>query len=236
MKPILIIEHIASSGPGLFRTFIEERSIPYSIVRPNNGEVIPGINDISNYSGLCICGGVESVMQPPEWLNKEVDLVRAAREIAMPVIGHCLGGQVICKALGGDITLHEHQEFGWSKLIIEHNAQSSEWLKGPPSELFAMQWHTDTFTIPEGATRILTGDYCQNQAFVYENMLAMQFHVEVDVETINHWAVDLADKHPEASKSVQTGEQVKQDFEINYAKSSQLAKILYTRWIEELVL
>jgi GMP synthase-like glutamine amidotransferase len=232
MKPILIFVHIESSGPGLFETYLRSRTIQYEIIRPNRGEAIPGPGDISYSSGLCFCGGMESVTEPTSWMLDEIRLIQEASKVGKPVIGHCLGGQLICKALGGQVMRQQQEEFGWSRLYKECNQTSSRWLKNTPDELFAMQWHNDSFTIPTGATRILTGSNCINQAFVYGNMLAMQFHMEADRETIRNWATELVENHPRASESVQTGREIMANLENYYPVSKQLAYRLYPVWLE----
>lgn len=232
MKPILIFVHIESSGPGLFESYLRSRSIQYEIIRPNQGEAIPGPGDITNVSGLCFCGGAESVTEPTTWMMDEIRLIQEARRNDTPVIGHCLGGQLISKALGGSVMRQQYEEFGWSRLYREDNQASKRWLKNIPEGLFAMQWHKDTFTIPAGATRILTGRNCVNQAFVYGNMLAMQFHVEVNRETIRNWAVDLAELHPPVSESAQTGKDIMDNLQDYYRISEQLANQLYPAWLE----
>ncbi len=235
MSPILIFEHIESSGPGLFKEFLKARSIPYKILRPNQGDKVPGGEDISSYSGLCFCGGTESLTDPTDWMEDEVKLIKAAKDNGMPVIGHCLGGQLISKALGGEVIRHHLEEFGWSRLHLDNNEICKQWLNSSPTGLFAMQWHSDTFAIPAGATRILKGEHCMNQAFVYENMLAMQFHVEVTIDTIKHWAIDLSDKHPIANESVQTGKQILNTSGSNFEISHELSEQLYTKWSEKLI-
>jgi len=204
----------------------------YEIIRPNQGEEIPAPGDISNISGLCFCGGAESVTEPTPWMMEEIRLIQEAGRNGTPVIGHCLGGQLISKALGGSVRRQQNEEFGWSRLYKDDNDASKRWLKNTPEELFAMQWHKDTFTIPAGATRILAGRNCANQAFVYGNMLAMQFHVEADRETIGSWALDLAELHPSASESAQTGKEIMDSLERYYCISKQLANQLYPTWLE----
>ena len=234
MKPILIFEHIDTSGPGLFETFLNTRSIPYRILYPNHGEEVPDPEDISSYSGLCFLGGTESVTEPTNTMLKEIDLIKTAKGSGMPVIGHCLGGQLISKALGGEVNRQHFDEFGWSRLYSENNQASREWLAGMPTELFAMQWHSDTFTLPRGATRILWGGHCINQAFVFGNTLAMQFHIEIDAVMIEHWSIDLVEKHPARSESVQSGKQIMDLKAYNYEVSRKLAEQLYSKWAEDL--
>jgi len=204
----------------------------YEIIRPNQGDPIPEPGDILNSSGLCFCGGMESVTDPTSWMMDEIRLIREADKYGIPVIGHCLGGHLISKALGGDVMRQEQQEFGWAHLYKEDNEISKQWLKNVPDELFAMQWHNDKFTIPSGATRILAGSNCENQPFVYGNMLAMQFHVEADKETIRNWAIDLADLHPPASDSVQSGREIMVNLDNYFRISEQLAFQLYPAWMD----
>jgi GMP synthase-like glutamine amidotransferase len=232
LKPVLIFEHIETSGPGLFETFLNERSIPFQVLRPNQGDQVPDISQLTNYSGLCFLGGIESVTEPTEAMLKEMRLIETAVEVQMPVIGHCLGGQLISKALGGEVRKHDLEEFGWSTLYPEQNQLASEWLPDISTELKAMQWHSDTFTIPREATRILKGDYCHNQAFVYGKTLAIQFHIEIETNMIKHWALDLTEKHPTSSESVQSGEQVMKLIDTNFDISQKLAIHLYNRWLD----
>lgn len=231
MNPILIFEHIESSGPGHFKTFLDERSIPSRIIRPNEGDAIPRFEDVESAPGFCFCGGIESVTEPTAWMIDEIELIRASAARHKPVIGHCLGGQLISKALGGEVFRHTPEEFGWSRLHVEANAASRQWLDEPPPDLVAMQWHTDAFTIPSGATRILTGEHCANQAFVYDNMLAMQFHIEASAETIQQWARKFTADHPPPSPSVQTGDEIMAQLDAHLATSRQLAGRLYETWL-----
>jgi len=233
MKPVLIFEHIETSAPGLFEIFLKQRSIPFQILRPNFGDEVPVRECISVYSGLCFLGGIESLTKPTDTLLREIDLIRAAREAGTPVLGHCLG-QLISKALGGEVTKHHMDEFGWSRLYLENKKVSREWLAELPTELKVMQWHSDSFSIPQGAVRILTGEHCANQAFVFNNMLAMQFHVEIDKNMIEHWALNLVEKHPPVSDSVQTGEQIIASIENHFESSRWLAEQLYSKWAEHL--
>ena len=158
MKPILIFEHIESSNAGLFELFLIKNAIPFQTRRPNLGDAIPNNIELDSYSGFCFLGGIESVTEPTEAMLKEIHLIETAINREVPVIGHCLGGQLISKALGGEVSKHELEEFGWSTLYPEQNQLAYDWLPNILTELKAMQWHSDTFTIPDGATRILSGD------------------------------------------------------------------------------
>ena len=234
MKPVLIFEHIPSSNPGLFRKFLEDRSLPYRIIHVNEGESLPLLDQLEEYSGLCFLGGTESVTQATKVMLQEMDLIKHARKTGLPMIGHCLGGQLISKALGGEVKKNDVEEFGWSALAVCESREARQWLTGNQDEFHAMQWHSDTFSIPPGATRILSGEYCENQAFVLDNILAMQFHIEIDLDTIMHWALDLSEKHPPKDAGTQSGPEIVDETEHKCAVSSQLAIQLYQHWLEHL--
>ncbi len=232
MKPVLIFEHIESSNAGLFAEFLQEHNVPLEVIHPNQGDEIPGSDSLSAWSGLCFLGGTESVTSPTPAMVEEMALISSARELNLPMIGHCLGGQLISQALGGEVRKHDVEEFGWSTLIPESTAELAEWLPGPPERLVAMQWHSDSFSIPPGATKILGGEYCENQAFVDGNVLGMQFHIEINLESIRHWAIDLEEKHPPQSPSVQSGETIMSMNGENFPASRKIAWQLYSRWLE----
>ena len=231
MKPVLIFEHIESSNAGLFAQFLNDHDIPFTTVYPNQGDTVPDVHSLDNFSGLCFLGGTESVTAPTPAMLQEMTLIQAASDKGMPLIGHCLGGQLISRALGGTVEKHRVEEFGWSLLVAEDNKKSLEWLPGLDNNYYAMQWHSDTFSIPPQATPILSGKHCRNQAFVIDNILAMQFHIEIDPDTIRQWAIDLKDKHPPLSASVQSGDIIMQELNENFKVSSQLAHHLYSKWL-----
>lgn len=232
MKPILILQHIDDGGPGLFAEFLRSRGIAFEIRRPDRGDAIPEQRGLDDFAGFCLCGGTQGANDLLPWLGQELELIRAAAGRAMPVIGHCLGGQLISKALGGEVLSRGAQEFGWQTLRPVRSSSAAAWLNGAPPELVVMHWHQDSFSNPPGAEPILTGEHCRNQAFVLGNMLGMQFHVEVTEAIIRHWAVDLKDLVPRAGPGVQSPAEVLAQLPRNFAVSWALAESLYTRWLE----
>ena len=132
-----------------------------------------------------------SVNDPLPWIDQLCSLIRDAVANDIPVIGHCLGGQMISKALGGKVT-HPVKEIGWSQARAETGARARSWMSqwiesndGMADVLF--QWHGETFGIPPGGQLLLSNDYCTNQMFAYGPHLAMQCHIEMTVEMIEEW-------------------------------------------------
>ena len=231
MKPILILQHIDSGGPGLFAEFLKARGVPWLIRRPDRGDEVPDAGGLDEFGGLCLCGGTQSANDPLPWIEAELEMIRAAAQRGFPVIGHCLGGQLISKALGGEVHRHSRAEFGWHRLYPVPGGGTAGWLAGAPPEPVAMQWHEDSYSDPPGAAPLLVGEYCRNQAFVLGNMLGMQFHVELTESAILHWATELADQLPPPGPGVQSAEETLAHLPRHFPTSRALAWSLYSRWL-----
>ena len=97
MKPVAIFRHLAVEGPGYFATYLTQRDVPWRLVRIDEGEAVPG--DPLEWSGLVFMGGPRSANDDLPWIGQELALIRAAVDCEVPVLGHCLGGQFMAKAL-----------------------------------------------------------------------------------------------------------------------------------------
>lgn len=227
MKPIAIFRHSAGEGPGYFATFLDAHDIPWQLIRIDAGDAPP--TTLADYSGLCFMGGPMSVNDNLPWLPPVFDLIRGAVAANVPVIGHCLGGQLISKALGGTISKNPVKELGWGA-VETTDAAVREWL-GDLERFEAFHWHGETFSLPAGATRILRSAWCENQAFVMGPHLAMQCHVEMTEAMIRLWNRQWADEKAAPGPSVQTPEQMVVDMKARLARMRIAADRLYTRWI-----
>lgn len=227
MKPIAIFRHSAGEGPGYFATFLDAHGIPWQLVRIDGGEPVP--SDITEFSGLCLMGGPMSVNDDLPWIPSLLALIRQAVQTGLPVIGHCLGGQLMAKALGGSVTKNPVKEIGWGEVTIT-DAMAREWL-GDLECFEAFHWHGETFTIPPGATRILRSAHCANQAFVMGPHLALQCHVEMTEAMIRLWNRQWAEEHAAPGPSVQTPEEMYENIDARIAAMRVAADRLYTRWI-----
>lgn len=231
MKPVAIFHHSPGEGPGYFATFLDRHSIPWREVRIDEGEAPPA--SALGFSGLCFMGGRMSVNDDLPWIPPVMDLIRTAVAHDIPVLGHCLGGQLMSKALGGTITRNPVKEIGWGKVRVLANG--SGWLTTPP-ELELYHWHGETFTIPEGATRLLESDACANQAFVLGPHLGLQCHVEMTPDMIERWSRGGAREIEKAGviPSVQSPTAQLVDLERKVEALHGIADQLYTHWIANL--
>ena len=235
MKPVAIFRFSSDDGPGYFASFLDRHSIPWRIVKIDEGEAIPSIAEVlEDFYGLVLMGGPMSVNDELPWIPPVLSLISETIARGQPCIGHCLGGQLMSKALGGAVTVNPVKEIGWNPVIAENNAAAREWLGEDfvaQSTLMTFQWHGETFALPNGATRILTGVACGNQAFVIGDSLGMQCHTEMTPAMIEEWCGDWAAENVPASASVQRPEEMQRAIDGNLVALRTLADRLYARWI-----
>lgn len=232
MRPVAIFRHSPTEGPGYFAIFLERHGIPWNLVAIDENATVPASAD--DYSGLCFMGGPMSVNDPLPWVEEECALIRDAVAKGIPVIGHCLGGQLMSKALGGQVTRNAVKEIGWGEATPEGNEIARHWLgshAGKAATVF--QWHGETFSIPAGGTRILKSSYCDNQMFVSGPHLGMQCHVEMTPEMIDSWCSQWAEEAAAVAHqpSVQSPMVMLGEIPDRLATMRQLADQLYGVWI-----
>ncbi|MEW6293443.1 MAG: type 1 glutamine amidotransferase [Pseudomonadota bacterium] len=227
MKPIAIFRHSAGEGPGYFASFLDAHAIPWQLIAIDAGAAPPPT--CTDYAGLCFMGGPMSVNDDLPWLPPVFELIRSAVAAKVPVIGHCLGGQLISKALGGAVTKNPVKELGWGE-VMATDAAARDWL-GDLERFAAFHWHGETFAIPPGATRILRSAYCENQAFVMGPHLGMQCHVEMTEAMIRLWNRQWAAENAVPGPSVQRPEEMYERIDARIAAMRVAADRLYARWI-----
>ncbi|MCF8198139.1 MAG: type 1 glutamine amidotransferase [Sulfuritalea sp.] len=232
MKPIAIFRHSPGEGPGYFATFLDRHSVPWMLFKIDEGVLPPPTSD--EFSGLCFMGGPMSVNDELPWLPKTLSLIRDAVSKGIPVIGHCLGGQLMAKALGGAVTTNPVKEIGWGEVQTIDSDASANWL-GDTTRFTAFHWHGETFDIPPGATPLLKSLHCNNQAFVRGPHLGMQCHVEMTETMIRSWCQQWSAERAPASDSVQAPEQMQEQMESRIAAMRLVADHLYRRWIKGLI-
>jgi GMP synthase-like glutamine amidotransferase len=230
MKPIRIFRHINCEGPGYFAEALNHYSIPFELVCIDKGEKLPP--QIDDVSGLVFMGGPMSVNDDLTWVGQELDLIQKAVDVDLPVLGHCLGGQLIAKALGGTINANPVKEIGWLPVQKIKNEQTENWLGGIPDETTMFHWHGETFSIPDGATAILKSQHCAHQGFVVGNTLALQCHVEMTTSMVNEWATLYKDELAHPSETVQSYDDMVFGLDEKVKNLQGAANSLYNRWLK----
>ncbi len=235
-KPILILQQAWHDTPDHFLDVLQREQLPYELRRMDQGEPVPA--RANAYAGICLLGGPMSANDGPRlpWIDQQIALARDAFDAAVPVIGHCLGGQLMAKALGASVQASPQPEIGWSEVAVRRSTESERWF-GAASALPLFQWHGKSFSIPAGAVWLAKTDACPHQAYSFDGIhLGTQFHCEVKAEKLRIW---VEQHHDEIDAcvgltSVQHGEQILALLEARLQASQQIADRIYQTWFQGL--
>ena len=235
VKPVAVFRYSDTEGPGHFATFLEANRIPWKLVKLDEGEPVPASS--APFAGLAFMGGPMSANDDLPWTRPVLELMRDAVARKVPVIGHCLGGQMLAKALGGEVKRNPVKEIGWNDVRVEDTPAARRWFGESLHGFKTFQWHGETFDIPPGGERILTGEHCPNQAYVVDDRhLGLQCHVEMTPEMIASW---LASGRQEieanlSSPAVQPADEIRGEMPQRLPDLSRNAERLYKHWITNL--
>jgi GMP synthase-like glutamine amidotransferase len=235
MLPVAIFRHAPIEGPGYFAIFLENNRLPWQLIAIDQGEPLPA--NAEEFSGLCFMGGPMSVNDPLPWIDNACALIRDADARGLPVIGHCLGGQLMSKAFGGEITRNPVKEIGWGSVFAEPGQTVQDWLGTMANRpLHAFHWHGETFSLPAGACRILSSHDCTNQAYVRGPHLAMQCHIEMTAGMIEKWCQHWPEEVAGITdfRAIQTPQAMQSERADKLPAMRALADTLYQRWIKGL--
>jgi GMP synthase-like glutamine amidotransferase len=230
VQPVAIFRHAPTEGPGHFATYLDRQGVPWRLIAIDAGEAVPA--SPSAFSGLAFMGGPMSVNDDLPWITQVLRLIRQAVALDIPVLGHCLGGQLMAKALGGVVTRNPVKEIGWGEVRTVPSPVTQDWF-GDIERFPAFHWHGETFSIPPAAVRILESAHCANQAFALGKHLALQCHVEMTEAMIHTWCEVGAEEIAQAaSPAVQTPEQIHAETPQRLAAMRAVAERLYGHWIQ----
>lgn len=237
-KPVIIFRFVAHEGPGYLGDFLNTQNIPWQLVKVDEGEPNPA--SILTCSGMVFMGGPMSVNDDLPWIPPLLDLIRKAHLHDIPLLGHCLGGQLISKALGGIVTRNPVKEIGWGEVSVSNNEAARNWF-GDIETFNSFHWHGETFSLPEGSTHVLSSLHCQNQAWSMGKHLAFQTHIEMTADMVQKWCEEgetelseAADSSLDLFKGVQQADVMQIDLPLHCFFLNKVAKQVYTQWIQGL--
>jgi GMP synthase-like glutamine amidotransferase len=184
---VLIIENIHSTPWGNVGIALEEAQAETVLKRPWQGDALPAHDD---YDAIVVLGGEQSALDDEKhpYLPDLAQLMRRFGEADKPVLGICLGSQLLARGHGGTNLLGQAREFGWREVRRTEAAADDPVLSVVDDAFPIFEWHSDTFTLPEGAVRLATNDAAVNQCFrVGRASYGMQFHFEANREVVETW-------------------------------------------------
>ena len=183
---VLVLQHELNDGPGYLGEALAKRGAALEVVRLDRGEALPAFEP---FDLLLIMGGEMNVYADDRhpWLIDETRVIRSAVDADKAVLGVCLGGQLLAKALDARVHVGGASEVGLVPLTLTADGQADPLFADLPA-LAAVEWHDDTFEIPDGAVRLVSSTACANQAFRYgARAYGLQFHPEVSPAMLRSW-------------------------------------------------
>ena len=222
MDNVLVIQNAGSEGLGLFRQHLESDGYAIETIQAKQ-EKIPS----KRYSFLIILGASESVNDNLGYLSAEMDLIQNYVNNGIPVLGVCLGSQLIAKSLGASVYHGAKKEIGFFHDLKLDNENISDLFHGFKNPFTVFHWHEETFTLPQNAIRLVHSSDYPNQAFKIGTAVGLQFHLEVDESMINSW---LAHTHHISDNEK---EEILNDTEKNFSILKQNLSIFYKNFKNE---
>jgi GMP synthase-like glutamine amidotransferase len=233
MSEIVIFRHAVHEGPGYLADYLDRRRLPWRLVRVDRQDPIP--TSLAGIAGLVFMGGPMSVNDRLPWIPPVLRLIRQAVDRNVPVLGHCLGGQLMAKALGGRVTRNRIKEIGWLPVEAIDNTEARKWINGLAPRFEVFHWHGETFSeLPPGAVPILKSRDCRHQAFVLGPHLAFQCHIEMTPGLVRSWAKTGSAEIANPSATVQGERRMRVNLVARAVRLNRIADVFYDRWVEGL--
>lgn len=231
---VLVLQHTLEDTPGYLAQWLDAEGVHWSVRCTEAGERYP--DSVAGYRGLAVLGGEWSANDDRPSLRQAEALIREAAALGIPVIGHCLGGQLMARAFGGRVQRLPQPEVGWMPLRIGRGTSARHWL-GEGDQAMVYQWHYDNFVqLPPNAELIASSPTCAHQAFAIGPHLAMQFHIEITPQKIDTWLGHPGPVYPQAVRdgvaTVETPEAMRSSTLRHQAGSEAMARHIYGRWRE----
>jgi GMP synthase (glutamine-hydrolysing) len=186
MKRVLALQHVWDDPPGYLEAVLHEHAIDCDIIEVEK-EAIP---DLTAYQAVIILGGPQHVYADEQYpyMAREKTLLRQAVAAEIPLLGICLGGQLLASALGAGVRQHHLSEVGFFEIPLTEAGRQDPLFAGLPGYQLAFHWHGDVFDLPTGALHLASNENAPNQAFRYgKHAYGLQFHIELNQDLINTW-------------------------------------------------
>ncbi len=211
---IHIFQHVKSDIPKNISDWLDMRGHSYEVTKFPLDPTLPDVEDID---WLIVLGGPMSVHDEANisWLKSEKDFIKKMIDAQKPILGFCLGGQLVAEALGATVYKSKLPEIGWHPVYTKRGFGNNKIFKYFPDTFTAFHWHSEAFTLPEGAKVVASSPACENQIIVYNNnVLAIQCHLELDPEIIEKFITKSADSLVK-DEYIQSAEEIRDN--MNYA-------------------
>jgi GMP synthase (glutamine-hydrolysing) len=230
-RPVLVLQHVDFDGPAALGAWLRRQGVPFRVFNTQRGDEFPP--SLDGYRALAVLGGPMSANDDLPSLRRAERLILQGFRDGTPVAGHCLGGQLMARALGARIGASPAPEIGWIDIRVDPSDAARAWMgEAPVQRVF--HWHYEAFDLPAGATRLATSAACPHQAFAIGPHLAMQFHVELDHAKFGEWRDLPGDEYRAAlgrHPSVQALDAMAEELAGSLELQARLGDRLWSRWL-----
>ena len=233
MRPIAVFRFSPTEGPAHFARWLDAAALAWQLVAVDERDAIPA--DATQFAGIGMMGGPMSVNDALAWIDPLSRLLRDAVARDVPVIGHCLGGQLLAQALGARVRRTPTPEIGWIDVESTDAAARDDWFGGR-TRFTPFQWHYDVFDLPAGATRVLTNPFNPNQAYLIGGRhIGFQCHIEMTADLVQTWCQSGADEIAAPDTPArQSRDEILRDLPARLDALSSVANGVYARWSQGL--
>jgi GMP synthase (glutamine-hydrolysing) len=194
MAKIWVLQHHPAENLGAIAEALEGAALAWQYVRVFDGHAIP--QNMKGAGGLIVMGGPEAVYQLDRYpyLREEIGLIESALKEDKPILGVCLGSQLLAAALGAEVRRGESREIGWYPVRLSEAAANDRLMRGVRGEFIAAHWHSDVFDLPAGAVALASSEKTPIQAYRYgEKAYGLLFHAEMTEEIITALVEEFRD-------------------------------------------
>lgn len=229
---VLVLQHTIEDSPGYLGQWLTQAGAAWEIFCAEAGQRYP--DTVTPYAALAILGGEWCANDDRPSLRHVEQLILEADHHGIPVIGHCLGGQLIARAMGGEVRRLPQPEVGWLPITLHDTPEAHAWF-GNQAEATVYQWHYDGFvSLPANAQVLASSPACPHQAFAIGPHLGMQFHIEITPQKIATWLGDSGPVYQAAVRegvsTVEPPSAMQVSTQRFQAGSEQLAHHIYSTW------
>jgi GMP synthase (glutamine-hydrolysing) len=233
MRKVLVFQHVAHKILGTLNPTLKEHGLNMRYV---NFEREPNAQpSVEKYNGLIILGGHMGVYEADKYkhIKVEAKLIEDALKKEIPVLGICLGSQILAHVLGSPVRKHEEKEIGWHDVYLTKNGLTDPLFKEFKQREKVFQLHGDTFDIPSSCVHLAESSVCSAQAFRYgDKVYGLQFHLEVDGPMILRWLDHPANKKDIEESGKYSLEAIREETKEHLERSMELSKETFSTFIE----
>jgi len=234
MARILVLQHVKSEGLGIIEKALRQKGIGADFIKIFKGERIP--REINGYDGLIVLGGPMGVYEADVYpfIKDELMLIKNTLKNDIPILGICLGSQLLAKAAGADVYKGKKKEIGWYKVELTDEGKRDGLFIGLPEEFTVFQWHGDTWgqiSNLSPAKRLALSELFPHQIIkVGKNAYGLQFHLEVTEEMIKEW-IDVNDKELASVKAYINPKKILKDTPEHIETIHNYGEIVFLRFL-----